>query len=377
MASTFFEEIKESHHNHHHRAGRSADKRRCCGFNATTTATTTIRQTTKTKRANILLTFVIVLIILAPTQRPVGVMRGARGGVTLVSAYLENLGQISSVMSEFVEALLEKVSFLAEIIIDSSMAEQCELSCPSESAVDESTLNKTSMEMEVAPATISSDSKSEINQNKLATGRYNKRSWPVKAEREFDANEFTNVALFIDSLKQKLQIKRQVRRQSVSNGAETSACRLFNLIDVSRQDLPVVEMESCCRQFDDCYGNCAKEKLACDAEFQLCFKSLCRNKFDFRNESLVYHYDRNHQRDLNGQEDLNLADELEELEQTGANEGDSITTTKQPTAKQVKRVKDKYKACKLASKVLIIGNLAFGCQAYKEAQRAVCCRRTS
>lgn len=365
MASTVLYKIEQSHHNHNHHhhqrgPGKSVHKGRCHAFRATTTMATTKR------RANISLTFVIALIILAPTQRPAGLMRG---GVTLVSAYLDNLGQISSAMSDFVEALLEKVSFLAEIIIDSSMAEQCELNCPSESDRDADEFNFNKSSMEHAQRLASSDNGLISRPAEKGTKQegYAKRAgWPIKPKREFDANEFTNVALFIDTLK-----KRQQKRQT-SGGA---SCRLFNLIDVGRQDLPVADMELCCRQFDDCYKDCAKEKLACDAEFQLCFKSLCRDKFDFRNESLVYHYDRNHQSDANeDQEDL----ELDLTSASEREEGNTITTEhQQPTAKQVKRVKDKYKACKLASKVLIIGNLAFGCQAYKEAQRSVCCKRTS
>lgn len=318
------------------------------------------------KFGNLTVTFVLVLIILAlPREQHGGLMSG---GATVASGFLQDVGQFSQMMSEFVDALLEKVSFLAEIIIDSSMSEQCEFTCAS---IPEDAIPNNGTFMELGGA--------RPGRNRIF----------FKREDQFDADEFNvDVHTFIESLKQS---KRQ-KRQADSN------CRLFNLIDVSRQDLPVGEMELCCKQFHDCYDQCNKQKLACDAELQVCFNSLCKDKFNYKNMTLVYHYNQHlmfaKERDNPQNEPLTInqdpldadsADELAVVDEKSDNKGEPKTSEreqeedkwKQPNVKQVKRVKDKYKACKLASKVLIIGNLAFGCMSYKEAQRAACCNKTT
>lgn len=318
---------------------------------------------------NLTATFVLMLIILAtPRERHSDLMSGV---TTVASGFLQDIGQFSQMMSEFVDVLLEKVSFLAEIIIDSSMSEQCEFTCASLGDVVPN--NGTFMDLGDASS----------GRNRIF----------LKREDKFDADEFNvDVRTFINSL---VHNKRQ-KRQS---GQMDSNCRLFNLIDVSRQDLPVGEMESCCKQFHDCYDQCNKQKLACDAELQVCFSSLCKERFNYRNMTLVYHFHqhpmfakernnpRNEPQSIN--HDLLDADSVDELAivdgksdsnlgpKTSEQEHEKEDKRDQPNAKQVKRVRDKYKACKLASKVLIIGNLAFGCMSYKEAQRAVCCNKTA
>lgn len=314
---------------------------------------------------NLVLALVIAIVILMPAER----FGGRMIGFTTLSAasYLDDFGQLSSVMNEFVDALLEKVAFLAEIIIDSSMSEQCEFTCsPSNSEV----LNKTLMELGLTRAN-----------DDYFNGQIKRAGLNFKKEDKYDSDEFTNAGLFIDSLKQSKKQKRQLNE-------ENNNCRLFNLIDLSRQDLPIGDMESCCKQYNGCYADCNKEKLACDAEFQLCFKLLCKERFDYRNSSLVYQYHQQftklQQTQLNwplsiNDDDLDSMDEISKEENVASRQQQHNEQEKwdQPNAKQVKRVKDKYKACKLASKVLIIGNLAFGCMSYREARRDACCNKTS
>lgn len=327
------------------------------------------------------LTLFIAIIILIPAE-PFGTRMI---GFTTPSAasYLDDSGQISSVLNEFVDALLEKVAFLAEIIIDSSMSEQCEFTClsfnDSKELVVSLNNNKTLIELRStmgANDDVYFDKK--INHNTLSK---------FKNEDKYDADEFTNVGLFIDSLKQTKKHKR------LSN-EENNNCRLFNLIELSRQDLPIGEMESCCKHYNNCYANCNKEKLDCDLEFQLCFRMLCKERFDYKNNSLVYQYHQqftkldqtqklNEPLSNNDGDDLDLlVDELADKEnlaskqQQQQQQHNEQEQWSQPNAEQVKRFKDKYKACKLASKVLIIGNLAFGCMSYKEARRDLCCNKT-
>lgn len=293
-----------------------------------------------------------------------------RPSIRLASAiYLEQIGQISHVMNEFVDVLFEKVSFLAEIIIQSSLEEQCEplLECDK---------NKNN-----------NNNKSLLEQ----TGRQLDR-------RQFDEKEFTDIDVFLEAY------NKQTRMINQQGG-----CKLFTL-EVDSRDLPVGDMEICCKAFGACNSVCGNKKAACDGAFRSCLRSLCKKHFDYANETLIK---RQHQlnrrqthlfpyeplaeeaaegmRDDDDQEGLGVGLEEPSRPKRGGHpagrklpgeeeeddQEDDESANKQTTFSEgtVKSLRNKYKACKLASKLLIIGNLAFGCQAYKENQLRACCGR--
>lgn len=346
----------------------------------------------------LLLTLVIILIPLQNQQQHAGNSPYQVAAVIVTdSSYLEGIGRLSDVMSHFMDALLEKVSFLAEIVIESSLEEQCLVG----EKLDCAQLNQKGK-----------NSSKFFNVDANSSGE----NGVVRAEG-FDKLEFNNVNLFIDSFN---------KRNDDDNKTQLRACRLFN-IAVDSQDLPVARMELCCATYQSCYQQCGMKKLDCDLQFRSCLGSMCKQTFDYTNETVVrqqHQLDRRQaiQRDpleteplledildpeeeeerefiadkgvsdgrfeemKRGDEDridehergrrednLNLGVEEQQghkVKPRAARNGEQLPAT---TEWQVKRMKDKYKACKLATKVLIIGNLAFGCQSYKQSQWSACC----
>lgn len=283
--------------------------------------------------------------------------------ILLASAsYLDQIGPMSQIMNEFVNSLLEKISFLAEIIIESSLAEQCDiLDC-------------------------------QLANNNNSNNLVNDLNWSVD-KNLFDEREYTNVDLFIKSFNGNMASAKQ-------NG-----CKLFCL-DIERRDLPVGDMEVCCGSFHSCYNKCGNKKLDCDLEFRQCLSSICKQKYDYTNVKVLRKYHQLNRRhaplfadepladDVEGEggweeepevvkekEMNNYVNELDEDELYGSINRDKSNQNDKREALQggefdrytTKSLKDKYKACKLATKVLIIGNLAFGCQAYKQSQQRACC----
>lgn len=337
----------------------------------------------------------MALMILLPS-RPIGldwhqnhadVLAGAtkRSHSVMVAqaAYLDDVGQMSHVMSEFIELLLDKVSFLAEIVIESSLEEDCQSSCS-------------------RPAT-------EANNGSKAAAL-------VEPLDRHDGDEFRGAQMWY-------QPSTTKSSGGASNGAERSpGCRLFGL-SLEQRDLPVSGMESCCLDLDLCYGQCGTTKTTCDSTFRACLRSMCKLKFDYMNDSLVssaIHELRRREASLQLAaqyeplvDDADLEEEQlyglldsdinpnngEEMEQLnrGQNEerllrrhtenasmGGAVgseqggrrgpaAASAEPDERERKKLKDKYKACKLASKLLIIGNLAFTCQTYRQMQRLACC----
>lgn len=202
----------------------------------------------------------LLMIVLALGPKP-DVWSGQFGAILAAkSAYLDELGQMSQVMRKFVDALLEKVSFLAEIVIESAMEEHCEANCPA----DMVSLANLSLDFSERPADVIRRRRSRRN--------------------VYDPSEFTNEAAFIRALNE--PAKRTIRQvNEVKEGEDEeeekereSACRLFSF-SIKQRDLPAVEMESCCLEFASCYSSCNKQKQVCDSRFQSCLALLCRSKF--------------------------------------------------------------------------------------------------
>lgn len=311
------------------------------------------------------------------------------GGKFASASYLDELGQMSQVMSEFINAALEKVSFLAELVIESALAEQCDFNC--EQADNSSATAKT----------IDSSSTSEGLMR-------------VAADR-IDKSEFTDAQLFLDSFEwaqgaAKKKEQKKVEEKKDGSDELEAGCSLLGFALESR-DLPLAEMELCCRSYRLCYANCASSKLHCDLHYRACLTSLCRQKLlanesascsgatqsrsprasaswdqldslgfeptasdddDDDNDDEDDHFNHDHdQRESAKKRKRNSA--RRELE-SNQEEDEEEETNQAPNERELRRRRDKYKACKLAAKVLIIGNLAFGCQAYKLAQRQACCK---
>ena len=302
--------------------------------------------------------------------------RRAPAGIRLASgAYLDQVGQMSHVMNELIDSLLEKVSFLADIIIESSLAEECE---------------------QVADLPGVCRRRPGSRPRDLAE---------LLANKSFDEKEFTDVNLFVTNFNEMYREPSRQRR---------SGCKLFTL-DIQARDLPADEMETCCGSFGLCYQTCGRLKQTCDLQFRQCLKSVCKHNFDYTNATVRERYRKLDRRraplfseePLEGEldedeEQAELYRELmNEVRPTGTRKlnkrsaGQSASNNnnnnnadhddddeladgqnEQPAggdAATMRRLKDKYKACRLASKLLIIGNLAFGCQTYKQSQWRACC----
>lgn len=342
-------------------------------------------------------------------------------------AYLDSVGQLTDVMNEFVNSLLEKVSFLAEVVIESALEE----SCPSP-------FIEGSAEREADHEDGRSSSEAELNRtlniDSAACRRFGAKhklgNEPKQSlnEQSFDLDEFKNVNVFLD---QYLGPNRHNPPSALNSRRE--GCKLFTL-DVNSEDLPAEQMAFCCSQFHGCYNKCSERKSDCDRAFRRCLNGICRSQFNYKNETLLRQYAANlelaqklssgagkrrrrhilsgvfsDQVDM-GYEPMALdepeGDDFELVEpvdsdssgadfepadsdgkrrrrRRGATESDEENeagdqaTGQSPDldvdARTIKRLQDKYKACKLASKLLIIGNLAFGCQSYKQAQWRACC----
>lgn len=337
------------------------------------------------------------------------------GHVQLAAAsYLEDAGRLSRMLNQLIDQLLEKVSFLADLIIESSLEEQCAaVKCEAGSSPTQSTSNASTDDPLIHPK--------------------------ILEAHRLDHLEYENSHKYIKQFRERMERMLQNRGSAeIDDNGEPSMvsnhCKLFNL-PIGKSELPVSNMESCCKEYNSCYSRCGISKLFCDDQFRVCLGLVCKEKFDYTNESLVIRharYVRSGQSSEGGEELSEEGDELlEDLEDdvtdsdTGqfskngaaiehqqrrdkrasitmnepgleteedkrpsgseiisdttsdANESSS-STGKSVTADEVgerekKQVKDKYKACKLANKVLLIGNLAFGCHAYKQAQWLACC----
>lgn len=377
----------------------------------------------------LLLTLVIILIPSSPSK--FSASKAGNGGsfsrstITLANAsYLEDVGRLTEVMNQFVDVFLEKVSFLAEIIIQSAMEEQCSIG----------------EQIECQP-----DGDKKRGSSKSPYGDNMALDSIVEDGEKFDKLEYTNLTSFVKSIKA-ADIEPSSPSSSSSfnndNNKRSSSCKLFNFA-VEKQDLPVNSMEICCSNFENCYTECGKKKLDCDLQFQQCLKSMCKQNFDYTNETLLQQMHHVLRRDALMNEPLASDDDSDDLDDSegrdddddaydedeendneeGDGKGESNETKRsakrckgsassetnnksageeklaafkarkgkgggkgelggergkrdasiEVNSRQVKRLKDKYKACKLAIKVLIIGNLAFGCQTYKQSQWSACC----
>lgn len=307
-------------------------------------------------------------------------------GIRLAKAsYLEDAGKLSYMLNELIDKLLEKISFLADIVIESSTKEHC--------------------------VPISCEDTTIINTNNM--GKFDDRSGsPILDELEYD-----NSALYLRQFADRMKILESEKE----NGKGRASCKLFNLA-LGRRDLPVSDMEVCCTKYEICYSNCSSKKLDCDLQFRECLNFVCKSKFDYTNSTLASKYRRSIQFEapeaLDDEEDSeeeiddfdmvkNDIDEgrsnddtiesglgvkerskrkrkrrnwdpnnvnLGEGEEGGEEHGQDIHEDREPlNPRETRQMKDKYKACKLANKILIIGNLAFGCQTYKQTQWISCC----
>lgn len=299
-----------------------------------------------------------------------GVRRAS--GVILASAdYLDQIGQLSNMMNKFVDLLLEKVSFLAEIIIESALIEQCDVN------IDCSKTNSLIDDED--------DLLRQLIENKT-----------------FDRLEYENADLFRTQLIRSSAGMQDDGGANAKNGR--AHCKIFNLIDLDRDDLPASEMDTCCESYTSCYRRCGSKKFDCDMRFWDCLKGLCTIKYDYTNKTLV-----RSQRDTASESadefpaepmvDIDDNEVYDNYLDDGGDDGmqsvDSLFGRMSPAVarhqrvprlvqtdqdqsqnhrRDVKRMRDRYKACRLASKILIIGNMAFGCQSYKRAQRRACCR---
>ena len=363
----------------------------------------------------------VVLIILAPSQwqifgtnQPKGSSSGGGGGARVVAAsYLDQVGQLTQVMNEFVEALLEKVSFLATIVIESSLAEEC--TAPIGGPKEEPTGGAGRREkcLKLMDSMHLSGAKDGHHSNQ-------------KLDRSmFDELEFKNLNHFVGAYNK--QLLSGQRNGTTGSGLGGGGCKMFSL-EVNPSDLPVGAMELCCAHFSGCYATCGRPKLSCDEQFRDCLRQMCRNEFDYNNATVVRRQRRLERRraplfsgiepmaaELDESDDLEPVEEGEESEgaaaaaaeeeeqEEGAQSGPEVeaasaelkpmeaeeerlyeeldserkrkrqTSGDEQMSRTGKRLRSKYKACKLASKMLIIGNLAFGCQHYKELQVRACC----
>lgn len=278
-------------------------------------------------------------------------------------SHLDAISRLTTLINHLVDALIDKATFMAEIVIESAQSEQCEASCYSGAGLT----NRSSLLLTASEAKRMNESMKEV--------------------------QLDNRRFLIDSLS---QANKELNSDRGINDKDNMAtdCSMFNVALDSR-DLPVEEMKYCCRDRTECYAKCGSDKLACDAKFHSCLKSLCKEKFDYQNKTVVYQFNKQlYSRpdstgepsmvdvDLNDR-DLVFDDEDERLRGRGDASNDDVddeeeealykssrTSSNRRTTKQ--RLRDKFKACKLASKVLIIGNLAFACQAYKQAQWLGC-----
>jgi len=352
------------------------------------------------------------------------------GGLVLLASgsYLEQMGQMSQVMNEFVDALLEKVSFLATIIIESSIMEEC-VPVGFSFGAKEKTLPSTKLD---GGSGVEAEGGGNGGGNSGGNGASQRddcrRIFGVEEEEKllgaqngsqsggssgtierslFDEMEYKNLDLFLGHYEERLKSEQQ-----------QSGCKVFTL-DIGQQDLPVGSMESCCHNFGQCYAKCGHPKRKCDEQFRTCLREICWQNFNPKNETLLrmeqrggHHLGRRHamgdfdaepllQEDdqpPDGPEEQGAAagEELEDDEdrlyaeldaerraerrKRRAAEGkqqeeeEEEDDEEEPISSWVqKRLRDRYKACKLASKLLVIGNLAFSCQHYKEKQARACC----
>lgn len=376
--------------------------------------------------------------------------------------YLEQAGRISQMVNQLIDRLLEKISFLADLIIESSLEEHCEpVKCNSN---NNELINQSSNDANNDIGSDSARKMSVIDEPKMV-------------KKLLDKLEYENTDYYINLFKarmdmlQRQQEEQQAESKQQSTSSSSGACKLFNL-PLGSSELPVVSMENCCKQYSSCYGQCGQTKHYCDDQFRLCLSTICREKFDYTNHSVVVRHAR-YVRSLNmavaeAEEDLeeelaangmsglnkpamdneefvensynyetkpiedsedfaaiaadgddifdqsslhdspndeadsenaaesssesrrrrrrrkrsiakinnnnNNENEPEDLQnKVKDNDNDNANLLWSFSEREQKQVRDKYKACKLASKILIIGNLAFGCHAFKQAQFSACC----
>lgn len=199
-------------------------------------------------------------------------------------AYLDSVGQLTSVMNEFVDSLLERVSFMAEIIIESALDEECYSPFEPKEDEDASLDPRRAMASKLA-ACRRYEAKHNLTTTKL--GRNGKPVTESNKQQEqpldgvvFDRDEFKNVDLFLN------QYHQNLGGLLPSGRGKPGGCKLFTL-DLNSDDLPANDMGLCCQQFHDCYSKCANKKLDCDLDFRRCLNEICRANFNYRNETLV------------------------------------------------------------------------------------------
>lgn len=294
---------------------------------------------------------------------------GAESKQVLVSAiYLEEVSRFSQVMSNFVDSLLDKVSFLAEIVIESSMDEQCH-------AGDFTDLATCSLGSPSSSSSFASMKSMTTNTTTTAAAKTMTTTMKEDGEKEDDGVKLKGILreAFSETEKEK---ENEPKRQ----------CKFLGL-PMQNNDLPVGGMAECCYRYERCYSSCGQVKLQCDTEFRSCLRSICKQKFDHKNGTLLAEEAKRallarQQSELNAADDDDgRRDDLDaESESTPAaaaaaasDEAGKEKFQEELSASDVRTLKDKYRACRLAGKLLIVGNLAFGCRNYKQRQWRACC----
>lgn len=272
------------------------------------------------------------------------------------AGYLQNAAHFSQTLTTFLDLLFDKINFLAELVIEAANEDDCLPACASSSSISTTTTN----------------TNSEQHTHKQA----------LKAGDEYTYH--ADIAVRTDKRRRLAQ--------------DFDGCRIFNL-NVESRDLPAPEMQVCCSQAHSCYATCGSQKRACDSDFQQCLANTCellkspasRTRRSAAaaaaaddNEPTVdpSEVDEEESGGMPSSEEFDEAD----LDKSSGNEDDGSDDSKKKRrkrsqdnnttdikAEQETRQVDadargRFKACRLAAKVLVIGNLAFGCQQFRRAQ---------
>lgn len=293
-------------------------------------------------------------------------------------AYLEDMAQFSHALASLIDLLLEKVNFLTELVIDAALEENCDFRCLDKN--ETSNLTKTGA---IVVDELFARQKGEQILQKL----------------QFDVNSNNDKQNFEDIVKS-FDLENKLKDSF-------EGCKVFNL-NVEASDLPSAQMENCCKEARKCYATCGNIKLNCDLQFQDCLKVHCKQRFGLNQNNLnqfnnndnnkqnvqrnekynqyvsdeLYAVDIDDDDDKNDDDDDQIDKQIESSIHQSDKQKERDKNTKQKNKdkldtiqkKQIEKdLAAKYKACRLASKILIIGSLAFGCQQFQRAQTNACC----
>lgn len=301
---------------------------------------------------------VALLALLAGQSIDQNALAGAQS-----SNYLADVAQFSRAFGRFIDLMLDKVNLLAELVVEMSLDEQCALQC---GAATTTTVAADAAPQEAAVARLG---------EQLAA--------KLEASREFkDARALLS------------QVNLGKR---VSQLDEAPHCKLLNL-NVEARELPVPEMAQCCGAVRACYATCGASKLACDLTFQHCLTSACNStqaQSAVRKRRALFDSDDDAEPKVSDGEldddesaPTSAAPSTTHSTPEADEELDSVaerrrreTARKQsppdlepsPALAGKEEARAKLRACRLAGKVLQIGNLAFGCQQFKLQQDASKC----